>query len=68
MTNNWSLKGKEWNKDWKNMPLMYPKKDIDTLRQKLIDDINENTEWALITRTEMIKQINKRFGVEQDER
>ena len=75
MEDNWNLKDKKQstynifldkvNRVYNKRDYHYESKDIDMLRRKLIEDINNNTKWALLTRLEMIKQINKRFGVEK---
>ena len=69
MADDWSLKGKRINKpdcEICSRNNIYSEETLETLRKKLIEDINKNTEWALSTRIEMIKQINKRFGVEKE--
>ena len=74
MSDDWNLKGKKYSSDdlwphhsiWDKEGELYFKKDIETLRKKLIedfakwhyDDIHGNMNFD-----DRLKQINKRFGV-----
>ena len=81
MTDDWSLKGKKlytnsnhiWHADYDEKIIkqwLYSSKDIEILRQKLLEDLNAflcltNTPEAYETNSKTIKEIiNKRFGVE----
>ena len=68
MTDNWSLKGKV-RLIWFKTPL-YSQETIETLRQKLIDDILKfyDANCCLVSekeKKELIELINRRFGVEE---
>ena len=70
MSDEWSLRGKGVWKDYqfKMEEHWYPASDIETLRQKLIEDIEEDYANGLLDvvgRTIMKETINKRFGVEE---
>lgn len=61
---------------WKILSSFYPKKDIETLRQKLIEDIQQyfdklseeyKEDFGYISSEIIEKIINKRFGVEKNE-
>jgi len=72
MTDNWSLKGKgDYAGHFERMEYVFHIKDIETLRQKLIDDILKfyDANCCLVSeeeKKELIELINKRFGVEVD--
>ena len=65
MTDDWSLKDK---KAYRSTGMHYTDTTIEILRKKLIDDIM-NTEFTQHlpdwSKEEIIKIINKRFGVEE---
>jgi len=68
MTDDWSLKGKQV---FEEIAFTYFEvDDIETLRQKLIEDMKEYMNGLGYIRyydeIEMIKIINRRFGVETD--
>ena len=77
MKDNWSLKDKgikTWESgNTKDTWISYNEKDIETLRQKLIDDFrniaeDEDKDDVVYVETllcEIIQMINKRFGVEE---
>ncbi|HEC82546.1 MAG TPA: hypothetical protein ENI53_01510 [Thermoplasmatales archaeon] len=60
MTDEWSLKGKV-RLTWFGTPL-YSQETIETLRQKLIEDVEELFEERIAKL--MVGIINRRFGVE----
>lgn len=73
----WSLKGKEIRilvEYGDGTDDMYPKRDIQTLRQKLIEDFNKFIEYIMNypheiagTSKRHIEIINKRFGIDEVE-
>jgi len=80
MENNWSLKGKEIKAiddvslypQWSSVKTFYSKEDIETLRQKLIEDIQRYIMTNGIfdkSGFEIFRDIrdiiNKRFGFEE---
>ena len=75
MSDDWSLKGKilisevdTWDDE------VHLKEDIDTLREKLIDDFKEiaqgespdNVVWVETLLCDIIDMINKRFGIDDE--
>lgn len=84
MSDDWSLKGKEIKAiddvslypQWSPVKTFYSKEDIETLRQKLIEDIQQyfdklseeyKEDFGYISSEIIEKIINKRFGVEKNE-
>ena len=75
--NNWSLKGKEirvFVEYGDGVDDMYPKRYIETLRQKIIKDVEEyfaklskeyGEDFSYVS-IEVIEIINRRFGVDVD--
>ena len=71
MSDDWSLKDKEYNFD--EFTEGYTQDDIDTLREKLIDDFKEiaqgespdNVVWVETLLCDIIDMINKRFGIDE---
>jgi len=65
MTESWSLKHKIHIGFSEGDCQVYRKEDIDTLREKLIEDIDTlyDDNWS-IPRGRVIDIINKRFGIE----
>jgi len=72
MSDDWSLNGLKSNivhyvDHSVDVPFwFYHEITIETLRQKLIDDIFDFTDdITVVSRQVLIKQINKRFGVDE---
>ncbi|MBE3093610.1 MAG: hypothetical protein IMZ52_01160 [Actinobacteria bacterium] len=69
MNDDWSLKDKKWMIDGE---LLYPEKYIETLRKKLIEDIEKDgnytdgqyNDWIETPKKNVVEIINKRFGYE----
>ena len=72
MSEEWSLKGKE-NKTYiyrevKDEEIYYTPEDIETLREKLICDVQDlfsNSDWIQDFAEEVEDIINKRFGKDE---
>lgn len=68
MSDDWSLSGKEWNENIPNLTLMYTKKDIETLRVKLVEDLlkwaRESDKFDVGEVIEPVRIVQKRFGNE----
>jgi len=62
MSDDWSLEGVDIPA-WGGVVHVYTQISIETLRQKLIDDIYDFIDdITIVSRPILIKQINKRFG------